>query len=255
MYSKLPRPSIIAHRGSSSYAPENTLTAFEIAIQQNSDAIELDAKLSKDGHVVIIHDATLDRTTNGTGLVREKTLKALKELNAGSFFDETFNQERIPTLEDVLINFGEKIVINIELTNYNRPTDKLPEKVVELVIKHDLVKSVIISSFNPIALRRCHQLLPDLPIGLLSYKGHTRFWTLWPIYKLVPHQAFHLPINDANPSIINKINQQKAKVFVYTVNQPIMMRQLFEWGVDGIFTDDPPLAIRTLIDHQKNNNL
>ena len=118
MYAQLPRPAIFAHRGSSAYAPENTLAAFDLAISQNADAIEFDAKLSADGHVVVIHDQTIDRTTNGSGFVNQLPLKSLKGFDAGSKFDPKFSGEKIPTLDEVLANIGKRIFINIEIIGY-----------------------------------------------------------------------------------------------------------------------------------------
>jgi len=133
MLAQLPKPTLFAHRGASAYAPENTLAAFTLAIHQNADAIELDAKLSADGEVVVIHDQTVDRTTDGVGKVNELVLAALKELDAGEKYDESFRGERIPTLDEVLESIGQKIFINIELTNYASPKDDLPLKVAEIV--------------------------------------------------------------------------------------------------------------------------
>ena len=143
MFSYLPKPSIFAHRGSKANAPENTLAAFELAITHKADAIELDVKLCADGQVVVIHDSTVDRTTDGTGQVRKLSLAALKELDAGSYFDIAFRGEAIPTLEEVLEAVGKRIPINIELTNYAAPTDALPAKVAELVIRHGLERTGI----------------------------------------------------------------------------------------------------------------
>jgi glycerophosphoryl diester phosphodiesterase len=123
----LPRPVIFAHRGASGYAPENTLTAFNLAVQQGSDAIELDVKLTADGQIVVFHDQTLERTTSATGKIGEKTLSELKELDAGSHFDISYLNERIPTLEEVFEAVGQRTSINVELTNYASPYDRLPE--------------------------------------------------------------------------------------------------------------------------------
>ena len=101
MLQQHPQTIIFAHRGASAYAPENTLAAFHLAVQQNADAIELDTKLSRDGHVVVIHDRTVDRTTSGTGQVNDMTLSELQELDAGSHFNATFKDEHIPTLDEV----------------------------------------------------------------------------------------------------------------------------------------------------------
>jgi len=171
MYAQLPRPTIFAHRGASVHAPENTLSAFQLGLQQGADAIELDAKLSADGVVVVIHDATVDRTTDGNGAVKKLSLEAIKELDAGSFFDHAFHGERIPTLGEVFEAIGKLTFINIELTNYTSPYDALPEKVAEQVIKHNLQERVLFSSFNPSILCRIHRLLPSVPIGLLAFSG------------------------------------------------------------------------------------
>ena len=173
---QLSKPAIFAHRGSSAHAPENTLAAFELAIRHGADAIELDAKLSADGHVVVIHDQTVDRTTDGTGKVRELTLAQLSELDAGSYFDIAFRREPIPTLEQVFQAVGYGILINVELTNYASPTDPLPEKVAGLVRKFGLEKRVLFSSFNPLALVRIRRILPEVPVGLLALPGLDGAW-------------------------------------------------------------------------------
>ena len=120
MFESSPRPFIFAHRGASSHAPENTLAAFELAIQQNADGIELDVKLTADGHVVAIHDATVDRTTGARGRVKDLPLTDLRSLDAGSFFAPNFKAEKIPTLEDVFEAVGRRTLINVELTLYSR---------------------------------------------------------------------------------------------------------------------------------------
>ncbi len=163
--SELPRRAIVGHRGACAYAPENTLASFELALRQGADAVELDAKLTVDGQVVVIHDQTVDRTTGGHGEVRSLTLAELKKLDAGSHFDIAFQGEPIPTLEEVFEAVGKRTYINVELTNYASITDSLPEKVVDLIKRHQLSGRVFFSSFNPIALYRARRLLPDVPIG------------------------------------------------------------------------------------------
>ena len=149
MLLQIPKPAIFAHRGASAYAPENTLASFELAIHQEADAIELDAKLTADGQVVVIHDQTVNRTTDGNGRVGKMTLTQIRQLDAGSYFAAAFYDERIPTLEEVFETVGRKILINIELTNYASMKDSLPEKVADLVRRHQLEKRVMFSSFNP----------------------------------------------------------------------------------------------------------
>src|SRR6266545_5505015 len=114
----LPRPVIFAHRGACAHAPENTMASFELALAHGADAIELDVKLSSDGYVVVHHDDTVDRTTDGTGRIKNLTLAELKKLDAGSFLSEKFKGEKIPTLEEVFEAVGKRTFINVELTNY-----------------------------------------------------------------------------------------------------------------------------------------
>lgn len=237
------RTIIFAHRGASAHAPENTMAAFTLALQQEADAIELDAKLTVDGHVIVIHDPTVDRTTDGEGEVRFMTLAALQELDAGSFFDVAYQGEHIPTLEQVFEEFGHKTYINVELKNYVSPTDNLPEQVVKLVQQQKLEKRVLFSSFNPRALRKAMQLLPEVPIALLASRGFSGWWARsWLGRMIVPYEALHPELSDATPGLVASTHRRGHQVNVYTVNQAEDMRRLFQMGVDGIFTDDPQLA-------------
>ena len=127
MLEALPRPVIFAHRGASAHAPENTIAAFELALAQQADAIELDVKLSSDGYVVVHHDDTVDRTTNGNGRIKDLSLAQLRSLDAGSFFAEKFRGEKIPTLEDVFEAVGKRTFINVELTNSKKAANE-PEQ-------------------------------------------------------------------------------------------------------------------------------
>jgi glycerophosphoryl diester phosphodiesterase len=212
-------------------------------VQQNADAIELDAKLSADGYVVVIHDQTVDRTTSGIGRVRDISLSDLQALDAGSYFDPNYKGEYIPPLDEVLSLLGEQIFINIELTNYTSIYDDLPYKVAQLVEFHKLEENVLFSSFNPIALRRIHRILPEVPIGLLALQGPKGWWARsYPGKMLVPYQALHVEFRDTSTSLIEWVRKSGKRIHVYTVNNAKDLRQLFELRVDGIFTDDVPLA-------------
>jgi glycerophosphoryl diester phosphodiesterase len=137
------RIMVIAHRGASGYAPENTVSAFKKAIMMKADMIEFDVHLTKDGKVVLMHDKTVDRTTDGKGKVKEMTLKELKKLDAGLWFDKKFKGEKIPTLEKVLKKFKGKILFNIEIKS-----EGTEEEIVRLIKKYKLEKDVMVSSFN-----------------------------------------------------------------------------------------------------------
>lgn len=245
MFNDLPRPIIFAHRGASAHAPENTLAAFELALRQGADAVELDAKLTADGQVVVIHDQTVDRTTDGAGTVRKMTLAELRKLDAGSHFDVSFQGEPIPTLEEVLKAIGQLTFINIELTNYASLTDELPQKTAALVKRLKLTRRVMFSSFNPIALRRVGHLLPDTPIGLLAFPGG-KGWLArsWFGRLLVRYQALNPEHSDISERMLKKMHDMGRRVMTYTVNDPQEMQRLFQLGVDGIFTDEITLAVQ-----------
>jgi glycerophosphoryl diester phosphodiesterase len=242
MLEKLPLPTLFAHRGASAHAPENTLAAFKLAVELGADAVELDAKLCGSGEVVVIHDQTVDRTTNGSGRVSKMGLTALKELDAGSFFDIKFQNERIPTLDEVFKAVGKRIFINVELTNYNSLRDSLPEVVAGLVKRHGLEDRVLFSSFNPLALKRMRLLLPEAPLGLLALPGRSGSWARSRLSTFFPYQALHPAQTDTNSELVKYVHKQGKRVYVYTVNDPDMMRHLFTLDVDGIFTDDLVLA-------------
>ena len=246
MLHNLPRPTVFAHRGSSLHAPENTLAAFELAIQHGADAIELDVKLTKDKSIVVMHDQTLNRTTGKNGKVGGITLAELRTLEAGSHFNESFRGEPIPTLQDVFAQIGTRTYYNVELTNYASPLDPLPELVAGLVKEHNLKEYVLFSSFNPIALIRARRRLPDASVGLLALAGSKGRLPRSPIGYLFGYQALHVETSDAVQSLVNRIHGNNRWINVYTVNKEADMRRLYQMGVDGIFTDDPPLAKQTL---------
>jgi len=242
MLDQLPKPAIIAHRGASLYAPENTLHAFNLAILQGADAIELDVKLSADGQVVVIHDETINRTTGEHGRVRELSLEVLQSLDAGSHFDISFQGAQIPSLAEVLDNIGQRSILNIELTNYDKITDNLPEKVADLINSHNLRHRTLLSSFNPIALVRIYRLLREVPIGLLSLSGKGGAWARSFIGKLIPYSSLHCEQSDVTTKLVSRTQAIGKKLFVYTVNREEDIYRMCTMGVDGIFTDDPILA-------------
>lgn len=244
MLTSLPQPMIFAHRGASAHAPENTLAAFELALAQNADAIELDVKLSSDGHAVVIHDTTVDRTTDGRGRVKDLSLAQLKSLDAGSFFSEKFRGERIPTLEEVFDAVGKRTFINVELTNYTTPRDRLVETACTLVKKFDLQKRLIFSSFFASNLSKARSYLPEVPRGLLALNGLLGAWARSFGFAFGKYQALHPNLNDVTPQQVQRVHRLRRRIHVWTVNAADDMRRLFRWNVDAIFTDDPQLAVR-----------
>ncbi len=239
---ELKRPIIFAHRGASCYAPENTLAAFELALKQNAPAIELDATLTKDHQVVVFHDSDTERITGLKGKINQLTLNEIRELDAGSYFDSSFQGEKIPSLEEVFELVGDKLLINIELKNYATPLDPLPEAVAALIKKWSLQHNVLISSFNPLALWKIKHSAPDIPIALLALDGQIGWLARSQVGEILNYQCIHPHYSDVNARFIATHHKKGHMVNVYTVNDPSLMRSLFDLGVDGIFTDDPRLA-------------
>ena len=246
MFEDLPHPVIFAHRGASAQAPENTLASFELALSQGADAIELDAKLSADGEVVVIHDPTVDRTTNGHGRVAQLSLTELHSLDAGSFFSEKYRGQKIPLLEEVFEAVGKKLFINVELKNYDAPYDQLVEKVCALVKKHEMEKKIILSSFLASNLKKAKSFLPEIPRGLLALRGWKGAWARSFGFSFGDYVALQPHLTDVTKQQIVRVHRLKRRVYVWTVNKTEDMARLNNWGVDGIFTDDPQLALRAL---------
>lgn len=244
MLTSLPQPIIFAHRGASAHAPENTLAAFELALAQNADAIELDVKLSADGQVMVIHDTTVNRTTGSHGRVTELSLAQLKSLDAGSFFSSQYSGEKIPTLQEVFEALGQRTFINVELTNYNTPRDHLVDTVCALVKKFGLQKRVMFSSFFASNLSKARAYLPDVPRGLLAFSGLLGAWARSFGFAFGRYQALHPNIQDVTPQQIQRVHRLQRRIHVWTVNAPQDMRRLFQWRVDAVFTDDPQLAVQ-----------
>lgn len=239
MFKSLRTPVIIGHRGASLHAPENTLAAFKLAIDQAAVAIEFDVKLTSDRQVVVIHDPGVARTTDGQGLVSKLSLEEIKDLDAGTWFSSDFKGERIPTLEEVFDVVGRKVLMNIELTNYTTPSDSLVEKVIDLIKRKGLEDRIYFSSFLATNLIKARKLLPGCGIGYLAYAGPARMLQM--IFQSPPRS-----IDSVNPyrgSVSQRMVDHEhglgRRILVYTVNDADEMRKLFKIGVDGIFTDDP----------------
>jgi glycerophosphoryl diester phosphodiesterase len=246
MLDLLPRPVVIAHRGASTHAPENTLSAFQLAIEQHADALEFDVQLSSDKSVVVIHDHTLDRTTNGSGRVKDKSLDVIQSLNAGHAYGPAFSNEKIPTLDEIFDKFRKSTFYIIELKNMVSPFDDLPNRIALIIKNSGLLDRVLISSFNPVALYKLERLLPDVKKGLLLHS--TLSVDLSSHVSVFPfsYQSVHLSFNALNARRIKSFQSKGKLVFSYTLNQPRDIQTALSIGIDGFFTGDPALARRTL---------
>ena len=231
---------IFAHRGFSLQYPENTMTAFRKALEAGADGIEMDARLTQDGKIVIMHDPTIDRTTNGKGKVRNMLLQEILGLDAGIKKGVVFENERVPMLEQVFAELGGKLLLNIELCNYDEGDNRqLANQTVELIEKYKLVDSVIISSFRFNNLVYVKDKNPGISCGLLAKQGLLGLFARNLLNHSVSVDALHPYYIDANAGLIRKEQQCGRKVRAWTVNDPQDIRQLYELGVDAIFTDDP----------------
>jgi len=246
MLASLPRPIIFAHRGASRHAPENTMAAFELAVKDGAPAIELDARLSRDGKVVVFHDPTLTRTTNGQGHVADMTADELRALDAGSKFSAKYQGEKIPFLEEVFEAFGNKLLINVELKNYWTPRDGLADRVCELLQRHSVLGSILLSSFHAPNLRRAAALLPAVPRALVAIRGWCGAWARSFGFTFGDYQALHPHVTDVTPQQVQRVHRLGRRVHVWTVNDLGDITRLAEWGADGIITDDPRAALRTI---------
>lgn len=232
----LDRPLVFGHRGASAYAPQNTLPAFQLAVEQGADGVEFDVHLSADGHPVVIHDFTVDHTTDGTGSVDSMTLEQLKALDAGVKFDAKFAGTRVPTLDEVFEVVGKMRVINVEVKG---ATDNIEHVVYTSIQRHNLQGKVIISSFNPLVLHRMRKAAPEIVIGFL----YSPDYDFSQMMVDLPHEARH-PMHP----MIDKVYMQQAKlrgyrVNTWTVNDPERALQLAELGVDGIISDKPDVIL------------
>lgn len=235
---------VIAHRGASSNAPENTIAAFQKAAEFGADGCEFDVKCTKDGEIIIIHDQTVDRTTEGNGKVKNFSLEEIQKLDAGSFFSPEFANERIPRLRDVLEKFSDKLLLNIELTNYSTIGDGLARKVALLVKELTVEKVVFISSFHPYNLLISKRILPEVPVALLAFPGKIGWLSRSNLMRWVSPGLIHPHYRDVNQLYIEKQHRNNRKVNVWTINDEKEMIKLVNGKIDGLITDDPVLGRR-----------
>lgn len=243
------RPLIIGHRGASAHAPENTLAAFALAIAQGADGIELDVKRCASGEVVVMHDETVDRTTNGAGKVHELSLAELRRLDAG-------HGERVPTLDEVFdlvasthggsAASGAPFLINVEVTNYATPTDGLERLAVDVVRRHRCEVRVLFSSFNPLGARALAQHAPDVPRGMLYHHAMPVYLREVWLAPFVPHEFRHPDYAMVTPDYVKALSGQGKRINAWTVNDPAEIARVARCGVAGIIGDSPRTIAETL---------
>jgi len=228
-------PLIIAHRGASGHAPENTLAAFEQAVQLGAGFIETDLHLTQDARFVAIHDKTLERTTNGRGAVREHTLAQLRQLDAGMWFDRQFMDERIPTLEEILAFARQHdVVLYLEL-KYDSAWGMQHALVGALESSQNAARTIVIS-FDAATLASIRKLDAAIMVGLLVEDA-----TGDPVKAALEVGARQLcpRANMVTPELVEQAHRADLHVITWTVNSVDEMRRVIEAGVDGVMTDVP----------------
>ena len=243
------RPMVIAHRGFSGQAPENTLVAIEKAIELGADMVEIDVTLTADGHVVVIHDETLERTTDGSGPVLETSLEAMQLLDAGSWFDERFAGEKVPTLSQVLELVKDRILLNVEI-KHEAVTDQaeggIAQKVDELVRGHGLETAVIVSSFDPRPLAHLRELGSALVTASLYAKQLHGGMKPSEVIAQVGATAFNVGGRHIDEAMLADAHRHGIPVSVYTINETADMKRLLDHGVRALFTDHPDRMLTLL---------
>lgn len=231
-------PLIIAHRGASGYAPENTLAAFRKAIELGCQMIELDVRLSADEVPVVIHDGTLARTAGDPRRVNQLTVEQLQQLDAGRWFAPECAGERIPTLAEALTAIPEPMTVNIELKpNTQGQIHRLTEQVSAVIADCRAERRVFCSSFAHKTLWALRRRFYTLPLGyLIEGRVAQEHFTE---AKGLQASALILQGQWTTPAVLRQAHANRLKVFSYTINRPLQMKQLLRRGVDGIMTNYP----------------
>ncbi len=243
LFTSRPHPLVVAHRGASRAAPENTLAAFREALDRGADAVELDVQRTSDGHLIILHDATLERTTDGRGPVALYSLAALKKLDAGRWFNERFTGERLPTLEEAAAAIDKRAGLFVEIKQGPVFDDKIEAAVARVIEERGLLESCEVSSFDHSSVRRMKTLLPAVPGGILY---DAMLIDPFSAARLAQADALHPGWPMVTPDLVTEAHRRGLAVAVWTVNDEDAIAQLADIGVDAIVTDVPDVARRVL---------
>ena len=245
-------PLIVAHRGASGIAPENTLVAIREALKAEADIIEIDVHLTRDNEVLVIHDDRVDRTTEGKGYVRDLLLPDLKALDAGKWFEESFAGEALPTLGEVLDLINGRCKILIEIKKHDRGYyDGLVRAVLDQVYERKAEAWSILQSFHSPIVEEIQVLDPDISVQKLLHVDvpiipvyEDGEWQLGNIFAYPKVGVIESLVHKfVYPRFVNKAHREGYQVFVYTVNDASLMKKLTRMGVDGIITDFPHKAV------------
>lgn len=226
----------IAHRGVPLLAPENTMAAFRLAVQLGADGIECDIQRTKDGHLVVIHDDSVDRTTAGAGKVRDMTLAELSRLDAGIKYSPQFAGEAVPSLDDLLSWASARMIIDIEIKGGSTIYPGIEEQLLEMLRRHRAFDRVLISSFDHHALREMRRAQPRLRTGML-YCGQPV--DPFSMARWCSATAIHPEHDFLTPELIRAAHAGGFAVWAWTVDDVETAAKLCDWGVDAIISNHP----------------
>lgn len=230
---------IFAHRGYSALFAENTMSSFIEAEKANADGLELDVQLTKDGEVVVIHDEKVDRTTTGSGFVKNFTFNDIRKFNANK---KGMKKEPIPSLSEVLEWMqSNQLVCNIELKNNLLPYEGMEEKVIRLVRKYNLMDRVIISSFNHYSIVLCYRTAPEIETAPLF---NERIYMPWIYAQSIRAKGIHPKLASISDDIIKGSMENGIAVRPYTVNKDADINRLLKINCTALITDDPVKALK-----------
>jgi len=238
------RPLVFGHRGASAYAPMNTIPAFKLAAEQGAHGVELDVWLSRDRHLVIVHDSTVDHTTDGSGYIWNMTLAELKSLDASHRFAGTHRGARIPTLDEVFDAVGQRLYVNVEIKADAGMIPGVEAAVAECITRHNMRQRVIVSSFSAQVLWNFRHVMPEVPIGFL-HMGDTPDDER-AMMADVPHEADHPYHAEISAEYMAWARANGYRVNTWTVNDPGRAFELRALGVDAIMTDHPDVILDAL---------
>ncbi len=231
---------VIGHRGASEYAPENTMQAFRLAHEMGADGIEFDVHFSKDKELVIAHDETINRVSNGDGLIKDYTLNELYNFNFNNSFD-SFGFVKIPTLKDVFEEFADKdFILNIEIKNNIIEYSGIEKAVLEMAVRYNSLKKVLFSSFNHSSILKIKSMCREAKCAFLYADGILDVPEYLNKYNIqIAHPAHYL----CTEQELKKLQTVGKSVNVWTVNRGSDMRCFMDMGVDAIITNKPDLAV------------
>ena len=245
--SKRHLPKVIGHRGAAKAAPENTLVSMREAKRQGAAWVEIDAKLTADNKVILLHDDLLDRTTSGTGAAAQASLAEIRGLDAGAWFAPAFAGEKVPTLEELV---AEVLSLGLGLNVEIKPCPGREQVTAEFVLRElqrlwpAQKERPLISSFAYDSLKVAHELAPEFPRAVLIEDQPENWRALCEGVAAIGLNPWHKTLT---PEWTKAIKQAGYLIATYTVNEPARARELFGWGVDSVFSDAPGLLLKEAV--------